>query len=98
MEEMLKRRLLAPSYGQKTPLAPEHRDYMVIDPVPDVLVTGHVHSYGVEEFNGITLINSSTWQSQTEYQKMHNFHPQPARVAVYHLGTGTVREKNFMEA
>jgi len=98
MEEMLKRRLLAPSYGQKTPLAPEHRDYMLIDPVPDVLITGHVHSYGVREFNGITLINSSTWQSQTEYQKMHNFHPQPARVAVYHLGTGKVREKNFMEA
>ncbi len=98
MEEMLKRRLLAPSYGQKTPLAPESTDYMLIDPVPDVLVTGHVHSYGVAEFNGITIINSSTWQSQTEYQKMHNFHPQPARVAVYHLGTGKVREKNFLEA
>jgi len=98
MKEMLKRRLLAPSYGQKTPLAPESTDYMLIDPVPDVLVTGHVHSYGVAEFNGITLINSSTWQSQTEYQKMHNFHPQPARVAVYHLGTGKVRDKNFLEA
>lgn len=98
MKEMLKRRLLVPSYGQKTPLAPEERDYMVIDPLPDVLVTGHVHSYGVDEYNGVTIVNASTWQSQTEYQKMHNFHPRPARVAIYNLGTGKIRTENFMEA
>ena len=98
MKEMLKRRLLVPTYGQKTPLAPEEWDYMLIDPLPDVLVTGHVHSYGVDEYNGVTIVNASTWQSQTEYQKMHNFHPQPARVAIYNLGTGKVRTENFMGA
>ena len=43
MKVMLKKHHLAPSYGGYTPLAPEHLDYMVIDKVPDIFVTGHVH-------------------------------------------------------
>jgi DNA polymerase II small subunit len=85
MKEMLRRRHLAPVFGDKTPLAPECRDWMVIDSVPDIFVTGHVHSAGMENYKGVLLINSSTWQSQTEYQKMMNFQPQPAKVAVVDL-------------
>jgi DNA polymerase II small subunit len=59
MQEMLKRRLLAISYGGKTPLAPEARDYMAINPVPDILVTGHVHRTAVHRGGGMTLINAS---------------------------------------
>jgi DNA polymerase II small subunit len=39
----------------------------------------------MESYKGVLLINSSTWQSQTEYQKMMNFQPQPAKVAVVDL-------------
>ena len=85
MKEMLRRRHLAPVYGDKTPLAPEARDWMVIDSVPDIFVTGHVHASGIENYRGVVLINSSTWQSQTDYQRMMNFQPQPSRVAVVDL-------------
>lgn len=85
MKEMLCRRHLAPVYGDKTPLAPERRDWMVIDTVPDIFVTGHVHASGVEDYRGVVLINASTWQSQTDYQRMMNFRPQPGRVAVVNL-------------
>jgi len=87
MKEMLRRRHLAPVFGDKTPLAPEGRDYMVIDTVPDIFVTGHVHAAGLESYRGIVLINASTWQSQTDYQRMMNFQPQPARVAIVDLQT-----------
>jgi len=87
MKEMLRRRHLAPVFGDKTPLAPESRDWMVIDSVPDIFVTGHVHAAGLENYRGIVLINSSTWQSQTDYQRMMNFQPQPAKVAVVDLQT-----------
>jgi len=87
MKEMLRRRHLAPVFGDKTPLAPENRDWMVIDSVPDIFVTGHVHGAGLESYRGIVLINSSTWQSQTDYQRMMNFQPQPAKVAVVDLQT-----------
>ena len=95
MEAMLKRRHLAPIYGKKTPLAPEKKDYMVIDPVPDIFVTGHVHGAGHSEYRGVKLINASTWQSQTEFQKMHNFNPDPAILPLVHLGTGKVTMKDF---
>jgi len=96
MKEMLRRRHLAPVFGDKTPLAPERRDWMVIDTVPDIFVTGHVHGVGVENYRGMVLINSSAWQSQTEYQKMMNFHPQPARVPVVDLQTLNWRVVSFI--
>lgn len=88
MEEMLKRRHLAPVYGGKTPFAPERKDYLVIDEVPDIFVTGHVHGAGVSFYNGVRLINASTWQDQTSFQRMHNFVPDPAKLVLVHLGTG----------
>lgn len=88
MKEMLKRRHLAPQYGGKTPIAPEKKDYLVIDIIPDIFVTGHVHGAGLSEYKGIRLINASTWQAQTAYQRMHNFVPDPAKMPVVHLGNG----------
>lgn len=96
MLEMLKRRLLAVSYGGKTPLAPEAKDYMVINPVPDILVTGHVHRTAVHRVSGMMLINASAWQSQTPFQKMHNFHPDPAKVIVMNLRNSGFRIKDFL--
>ncbi|QLH74874.1 MAG: DNA-directed DNA polymerase II small subunit [Methanomassiliicoccales archaeon] len=95
MKEMLKRRHLATIYGSRTPLAPERRDFLVIDRVPDIFVTGHVHGAGVDHYNGVRLINASTWQSQTTFQKMHNFNPDPAKLILVHLGTGQVHVEDF---
>ncbi|MEW6070392.1 MAG: DNA polymerase II small subunit, partial [Candidatus Thermoplasmatota archaeon] len=50
-------------------------------------VTGHVHRAQVELYKNIILINSSTWQSQTEYQAMQGFVPEPAKVAFVNLST-----------
>ncbi len=97
MKELLKRRHLAPVYGEKTPLAPEKRDYMVIDDVPDVFITGHVHSYGLDEYRGVRLISGSTWQSQTSYQKMRNISPIPAKMPVFDLSTLNLNVVNFSE-
>ena len=95
MKEMLKRRHLAPVYGDKTPLAPEQKDYMVIDRVPDIFVTGHVHVCRVDEYRGVRLINASAWQSQTAFQRMHNQMPDPAKVPMVHLGTGECWVEDF---
>jgi len=95
MKEMLKRRHLAPTYGGKTPIAPEKEDYLVIDEVPDIFVTGHVHGAGMSDYRGVRLINASTWQAQTSFQRMHNFNPDPAKVPVIHLGNGHGTMKDF---
>jgi len=95
MKEMLKRRHMAPIYGSRTPLAPEKKDFLVIDKVPDIFVTGHVHGAGVDSYNGVRLINASTWQSQTTFQKMHNFNPDPAKLIMVDLGTNQVHIEDF---
>jgi len=95
MKVMLKKHHLAPSYGGYTPLAPEHSDYMVIDKVPDIFVTGHVHLAMIGEYRGVTLINASSWQAQTSYQKMLNFIPDPAKLPIANLKTGNVSMMDF---
>ena len=95
MKEMLIRRHLSPIYGGKTAMAPEKRDYLVIEKIPDILVSGHVHGAGKMEFRGTKVINASAWQSQTEYQRAHNFNPIPSIMPVVHLGNGTMRMMNF---
>jgi DNA polymerase II small subunit len=95
MKEMLRRRHLAPTYGERTALAPEQKDYLVIDTVPNIFVTGHVHACDVNEYRGIKLINASAWQSQTAFQRMHNQMPDPAKVPMVNLGTGETWVEDF---
>lgn len=87
MVEMIKRRHLSPIYGSRVSIAPEKQDHFVIDPIPDILHCGHVHTVGVGNYKSVLLINSGTWQSQTEFQKRVNLMPTPAKVPVVDLST-----------
>jgi DNA polymerase II small subunit len=95
MEILVRKRHLAPIFGDKTPLAPEHRDWLVIDEVPDIFVTGHVHLTGARSYKSVTLLHDSAWQSQTDYQRMMNLVPDPARVPVVNLRSREVSLVQF---
>ncbi len=95
MKRMLQMRHLAPIYGDRTPLAPLAYDGLVIDPAPDILVTGHAHTYGVDRYRGVLLLNASTWQAETEYQRMRNISPVPARAAVVDLSSLALATVDF---
>jgi DNA polymerase II small subunit len=95
MKVMLQKHHLAPMYGGYTPLAPEHKDYMIINRVPDIFVTGHVHLANLGEYRGVTLVNASSWQAQTSYQKMLNFIPDPAKLPIADLQHGKVTMMDF---
>ena len=95
MKELLIRRHLAPIYGAKTPLAPEKQDHLLIREVPDIFVTGHVHSFGIERHNGVLMINPGTWQAQTDYQKMMGFQPDPCRAVAVNLQTFETQVLDF---
>jgi DNA polymerase II small subunit len=91
MRRMLSMRHLGPTYGGKTPLTPRAVDGLVLDPLPDIFVTGHTHTYGVERWRGSLLINASTWLEETEYQRMRNIRPDPAKATLVDLMQGSVR-------
>lgn len=85
MRLMLEKRHLAPIYGQNVRYAPEHEDYLVIDTIPDVIHTGHVHTFGMKRYKGVTMINSGCWQYQTEFQRKLNIEPTVGTVPVIDL-------------
>ncbi|CAD7766939.1 MAG: DNA polymerase II small subunit [Candidatus Argoarchaeum ethanivorans] len=87
MKEMLKRRHLSPIYGGRVLIAPEKKDHFVIDKIPDILHCGHVHTANIGKYRNVTLINSGTWQSQTEFQKRVNLKPDPAIATTVDLNT-----------
>ncbi len=94
MKELLEKRHLAPIYGERTPLASEIEDHLVIEEIPDVLHTGHVHINSYRRYKGVHLINSGTFQSQTEFQKIYNLIPTPAQVPV--INNGSLKMLDFI--
>ncbi len=86
MKELMEKRHIAPIYGERTPLASELEDHLVIDEIPHVLHTGHVHINSYKRYKGVHLINSGTFQSQTEFQKIYNIVPTCGEVPVLHQG------------
>ncbi|MGB9133591.1 MAG: DNA-directed DNA polymerase II small subunit [Methanosarcina sp.] len=93
--EMVKRRHLAPTYGSRVSISPEKKDYFIIDPVPDIIHTGHVHTLGIQRHKNVLLVNSGTWQDQTEFQKRVNLMPVPARVPIVDLADFDVKVLGF---
>ena len=87
MLNLLRKRQLVPIFGEKVPVSPGDVDSLFIDSVPDILHSGHVHTTGVLNYRGVTLINSGAFQSQTEFQKRLNMHPDPGKVPVFDIST-----------
>jgi DNA polymerase II small subunit len=95
MVELLRSRHIAPIYGEKTPLAPEPRDRLVIETIPDIFHAGHVHVEGIAEYKGVLAVNSGTWQGQTKFQLSMGIVPKAGIVPVVDLSTMKFMELNF---
>lgn len=98
MAVLLRSRHLAPIYGQRTPIAPSKRDYLVIERVPDIFHTGHVHVVGHDRYRGVLMVNSGAWQEQTEYMSKLGLKPSPGVAPIVNLQTLQVTTLNFKEA
>lgn len=95
MTLFLQCRHLAPVYGGKTPLSPESRDFLVIERVPDIFHSGHIHTLGHANYRGVLVVNSGCWQTQTEYMRRLGVVPTHGLVPVVNLQTLEVRVVPF---
>nr|WP_282594556.1 DNA-directed DNA polymerase II small subunit [Halomarina salina] len=95
MYQLLKKRHVAPQYGGHTRLAPEERDYLVMEQVPDVFHTGHVHKLGYGKYHNVLAINSGCWQEQTDFQKSVNIVPDHAYAPILDLDTLNLTIRDF---
>ena len=95
MYQLLKKRHVAPQFGGHTRLAPEEKDYLIMDEVPDIFHTGHVHKLGFGKYHNVLAINSGCWQSQTDFQKSVNIQPDAGFAPVVDLDTLDVTVQKF---
>ena len=95
MYQLLKKRHVAPQYGGHTRIAPEERDYLVIEETPDIFHTGHVHKLGLGKYRNVLAINSGCWQAQTAFQKSVNINPDTAFAPIVSLDTLELTVRSF---
>lgn len=87
MKVLLKARHLSPIYGERTPIAPEQEDHMVITEVPDIFHSGHIHVLDAQNYRGTLIVNSGTWQGQTNFQRTMGITPTPGVAVIVDLST-----------
>ena len=97
MRVLLKARHLSPIYGKRTPIAPELEDMMVINEIPDIFHSGHIHVVDLDMYKGVLIVNSGAWQTQTPYQASIGITPTPGIAVIIDLATLKVFRKDFTE-
>jgi len=97
MRVLLKARHLSPIYGKRTPIAPELEDMMVINEIPDIFHSGHIHVVDLDMYRGVLIVNSGAWQTQTPYQASVGITPTPGIALIVNLATLKVFRKDFTE-
>lgn len=95
LETLIQCRHLAPIYGENTPILPTPKDMLVVEDIPDILHTGHVHVAYVGNYREVVLVNSGTWQEQTSYQREVGLEPTVGTAVLVNLKTLSTRLKKF---
>jgi DNA polymerase II small subunit len=96
MKYLLQRRHLAPTHTSTLYIPDPKKDPLVIDKVPDFLLSGHVHRAMVSNYKNVTCINASCWTGQSEEQERRGLEAQPARAFIVDMHTREVKIMNFM--
>ncbi len=97
MEFLLRKRHLSPTHGGTLVAPTTASDFLLIDKVPDIFITGHVHQSGVGSYKGITLLNSSCFQGQSSFMKRLGIVPNPGKIPVMSLRDRKIYIMDFMK-
>ena len=95
MVYLLQRRHLAPTHGSTLYIPDIQEDALLIDPIPDIFATGHIHRAQSRNYRNVTCLTGSCWTQITEDQEKRGLEPQPARAMVICLKTREVKMMNF---
>jgi len=92
--ELLRKRHLSPIYGRNR-IFPDREDFLIIDPVPNVFVSGHVHTTSIGTYRGVRLISAGTFQERTAFQEKLGHIPTPGKFVRLELSTGNMKVIDF---
>lgn len=94
MKFLLEKRHLAPTHTSTLYIPDVNDDPLVIEKIPDFLVTAHIHRTSISNYRGVTLIGCGCWIPQTPFQEKVGLHPDPSKICLVNLKT---REAQIME-
>jgi DNA polymerase II small subunit len=95
MKFLLRKRHLAPTHTSTLYIPDTAKDPLVIDKVPDLFITGHIHKSIVANYKNVTMVCGSCWQSKTTFQERVGHNPEPSRVPIINLKTREVKIMRF---
>lgn len=97
MKYLLQKRHLAPTHASTIYIPGDKEDPLAILKIPDIFVASHLHNPAHSEYNNVITINTSCWQSITDFEvKVGNF-PDPCKVPLLNLKTRKVEVLDFNE-
>ena len=89
-KELLEYRHLSPEYGSYAAYAPYSRDYLVIDEIPDVMVTGHFHQAGTDIYKGVRIATCGTFKKPLKTEEKSSNENSIGIFPVVDTGTGKI--------
>ena len=97
MKALLRKRHIGPQHGSALAIHTSTEDNLIIDPIPDIFLTGHVHRTKVSSYKNVLLVNASCWQSLTPFQEKMGHIPNPAQVPILNLKTRKIKILKFLK-
>ena len=95
MKFLLKKRHLAPTHTSTLYIPDPEKDSLVIEKIPDIFATGHLHKVSASHYHYITLVCGSCWQDKTPFQEKLGHNPEPGRIPLLNLQTREMRILRF---
>ena len=95
MKFLLQKRHMAPAHASTLFVPSDKGDHLIIDKVPDIFASGHIHKSSVSKYRGVTTIVSSCWQYKTDFQERVGHHPEYCKVPVFDFKTGETTILDF---
>lgn len=97
MKYLLQRRHLSPTHTATVYLPDSKADPLVIDPVPDFFISGHLHQVSNLIYRNVSLVGCGCWEALTPYQEKTGNKADPAKVTLINLKTREVKILNFLK-
>jgi DNA polymerase II small subunit len=97
VKELLKRRHLSSIHSDVDYIPWERKDPLVIKRVPDVITTADLHKQDLDNYNNISIICNSCWQSQTPFEEKIGHHPDPCKINLMNLKSREIKIIDFSD-
>lgn len=93
-EFLLKKRHLGPAHKSGI-ITPDNFDPLIIESVPDIIATGHIHTLGYRKYRGVNIIAASCFQKMTSFMEKLGHHPTPGYVPLLNFKTREIKIMDF---